>query len=110
MEKKDSSEEKQNIVPNDEEISVGGYGYWKREGDLKDNDRFIPKPINNNQGTKVVESNVTGGSAWNSAGTWEEKHYNKKNIEEFFNTFISKKEFSGFIIQSMSGYSGDVSI
>jgi hypothetical protein len=109
MEKKDNSIDENN-KPIDEEIVVGGYGYWKREGDLKDNEKFIPKVVSNSNDVKVEENKISVGSVWNTAGTWEEKHYNKKQIEEFFNTTLSKKEFTGFIIQSISGYSGDVSL
>ena len=101
---------KENIE--DEEIdqvlkqNSGGYGYWKREGDL--NELEFSKP-------KVVEKEIKEdskamlGSAWNTAGTWEEKHYKKQQIEEYFNSVIENKKFEGFSIIKFSSFSGDVS-
>ena len=89
----------------DHEIPTGGYGYWKREADLVDNDKFIPKETV----TEIEEAKTVVGSAWNSAGTWEEKHYGKKQIEEYFSLNIKNKKFQGFVLSSVRGYSGDVS-
>ena len=49
------------------------------------------------------------GSAWNTAGTWEEKHYKKPQLEEYFNSVIESKQFEGFSIIKFSNFSGDVS-
>lgn len=87
------------------DIPIGGYGYWKREEDLIDNDKFIPKEVVTE---KVEETKGVIGSAWNSAGTWEEKHYVKKQIEEYFNEKIKEQKFSGFTLSSVKGYTGDV--
>ncbi len=46
----------------------GGYGYWKREGDLEGIDQKKPTTLN----TNTLKSKVSAGSAWNTAGTWEE--------------------------------------
>ncbi len=87
-----------------------GYGYWKREEDLIDRDKFIPKPIDNVETNKLVlESKNSVGSAWNTAGTWEEKHYKKSSIEDFFNEKIKNITVDGLKFESIKNYSGDVS-
>ena len=107
----DSLENKNNNndkTENNDEIIVGGYGYWKRDGDLKDRDQFIPKQVEKLETLKVEDKKVSHGSAWNTAGTWEEKHYKKPQIEEYFNLNLKNKEFNGFIITRITNYSGDV--
>lgn len=107
MEKKDSPKKTKETT--EEDLTVGGYGYWKRDSDLVNNEKFIPKPLDKADSFKIEEPKVVAGSAWNTAGTWEEKHYTKKQIEEFFNLKLKEKSYNGFVIQSISGYSGDVS-
>lgn len=86
-----------------------GYGYWKREGDLKDRDQFIPKPVEGvNTIPVTIENKTTGGSAWNSAGTWEEKHYKKNQIEEYLTSNINGKEIDGITFVSAKNFTGDV--
>ena len=88
-----------------------GYGYWKREEDLIDRDKFIPKPIENVETNKLVlESKTSVGSAWNTAGTWEEKHYKKSSIEDYFNEKIKGITVDGIKLESVKNYSGDVSV
>lgn len=81
----------------------GGYGYWKREGDLEGLDQ--KKPVVSN--TNTLESKVSAGSAWNTAGTWEEKHYNKQQIESFFNSKLTSFKHNELSIDKINGYSGD---
>ena len=88
-----------------------GYGYWKRQEDLIDRDKFIPKPIDNVDTNKLVlESKTSVGSAWNTAGTWEEKHYKKSSIEDFFNEKIKNITVDGLKFDSIKNYSGDVNL
>ena len=51
------------------------------------------------------------GSAWNKAGTWEEKKITKSQVESFFNEYIkkNKKEYkNSFYLDEFTNYSGDV--
>ena len=109
VEKKEDNKEKEH----DEDIEVKGYGYWKREGDLIDRDKFIPKPIEStkvNAELTMENKNSTGGSAWNTAGTWEEKHYKKNQIENFFNEKLPGLSVNEKLkFKSIKNYSGDVS-
>ena len=107
---KDNENQTKKQENNEEDMIVGGYGYWKRDGDLINNERFIPKPVNKNETQKSDEGKTSLGSAWNKAGTWEEKHYSKKVIEEYFNDKLKEKTFPGFVLTGIYGYSGDVSI
>ena len=67
----------------------------------------------NNRKTFIKNENTDNknGSAWNKAGTWEEKHFKKNQIEEFFNKTLkdSCKKFGDiFMIEKIGAYSGDV--
>ncbi len=105
--KKDSKPQKKD----DEDIGEVSYTYWKRDSDIKaDHKGFQPQatptPVNINQNTN------NAGSAWNKAGTWEEKPVTKKMFEEFFNDYIKKNEKkykNVFVFDEVSGYSGEVS-
>ncbi len=103
MDKEKDSEEKE------EEIEKPSYTYWKRESDMKaDHKGFTPQQTNQ----KVDENPNKIGSAWNKAGTWEEKPVTKKMFEEFFNDYIKKNEKkykNVFVFDEVSGYSGEVS-
>ena len=105
--KKDSK----NTKKDDDDIGEVSYTYWKRDSDIKaDHKGFQPQatstPVN-------VEKNTNNaGSAWNQAGTWEEKTVTKKMFEDFFNDFIKKNEKkykNAFVFDEISGYSGEVS-
>ena len=99
----------------DEELGQVSYTYWKRESDLQADHKGFqpekvenPQPVNNNQ-----PQNQQGqiGSAWNKAGTWEEKKVTKNQLESFFNEYIkkNKKEYKdAFYLDEFSNYSGDV--
>lgn len=92
--------------------NIKGYGYWKREGDLIDRDKFIPQKIDSFKETEVpvLENKISLGSAWNTAGTWEEKHYKKNAIEDFFNQKLSNIKINEKLgLKSIKNFSGDVS-
>jgi hypothetical protein len=107
-----SKEEKKNTKKEDDDLGEVSYTYWKRDSDIKaDHKGFQPQatstPANINQNNNQV------GSAWNQAGTWEEKTITKKQFESFFNEYIQKnpKEYKGvFVFDEFSGYSGEVSL
>ena len=92
----------------EEEIQVN-YGYWKRESDLIDRDKFIPKIIEDPD-KLVLENKTSLGSAWNTAGTWEEKHYKMNNVEEFLSNQFKSKSCQGLSFSEVKGMTGDVSI
>ncbi len=95
----------------EEDIGEVSYTYWKRDSDIKaDHQGFQPQatstPVNINQNTN------NAGSAWNQAGTWEEKPVTKKMFEDFFNDYLKKNEKkykNVFVLDEISGYSGEVS-
>ncbi len=113
--KKDSKDKKPR-KGTDEELGEVSYTYWKRESDLQADHKGFqpekvenPQPVNNNQ-----PQNQQGqiGSAWNKAGTWEEKKVTKNQLESFFNEYIkkNKKEYKdAFTFDEFTNYSGDVS-
>lgn len=90
-----------------EDENLPGYGYWKRDGDLVDSDKFIPKPVKEGELQKQESSKSGMGSAWNSAGTWEEKHYKKYQIEEYFNSKLTGTKFDTLNLHSIKNFSGD---
>lgn len=96
----------------DEELgeSKPSYTYWKRESDNPFSNDFKPQKSDTNLDNQN-DNTSNYGSAWNKAGTWEEKHLTKKQMEEFFNDLVDKKNclFSNsFRIKKVSNYSGDV--
>ena len=113
-EKKDDKSKKER-KGTDDELGEVSYTYWKRDSDIKaDHKGFQPQKvtdpnINNNQ----PQTKNKVASAWNQAGTWEEKKISKEKIESFFNEYISKnkKEYkNAFTFEDFSNYSGDVRI
>ena len=112
---KKTRKEKKERKGTDEELGQVSYTYWKRESDLQADHKGFqpekvenPQPVNNNQ-----PQNQQGqiGSAWNKAGTWEEKKVTKNQLESFFNEYIkkNKKEYKdAFYLDEFSNYSGDV--
>ena len=112
---KKTHKEKKERKGTDEELGQVSYTYWKRESDLQADHKGFqpekvenPQPVNNNQ-----PQNQQGqiGSAWNKAGTWEEKKVTKNQLESFFNEYIkkNKKEYKdAFYLDEFSNYSGDV--
>ena len=112
-EKKDDKEKKER-KGTDDELGEVSYTYWKRESDLQaDHKGFQPEKVTNPQpaNNNPPQSNQIG-SAWNKAGTWEEKKVTKNQLESFFNDYIKKnnKEYKkAFTFEEFSNYSGDVS-
>lgn len=112
MEKENSKKNKNDdsVEEEVEKIDKPSYTYWKREHDKPFSNDFAPQKSN-----PVVSetTNQTGnyGSAWNKAGTWEEKHLNKNQFEDFFNQSIKKNKLNindYCILDGVSSYSGDV--
>ena len=111
-EKKSDKKEKKERKGTDEELGEVSYTYWKRESDLQaDHKGFQPEKVTNPQPINNNQSQNQLGSAWNQAGTWEEKKITKNVLESFFNEYISKnkKEYKdSFFLDEFSNYSGDV--
>jgi len=111
-EKKTDKKEKKERKGTDEELGEVSYTYWKRESDLQaDHKGFQPEKVTNPQPINNNQSQNQLGSAWNQAGTWEEKKITKNVLESFFNEYISKnkKEYKdSFFLDEFSNYSGDV--
>ena len=117
MTDKDKKEpkEKKERKGTDEELGEVSYTYWKRESDIQaDHKGFQPEKVTSQQVVENTQPQTNQiGSAWNKAGTWEEKKVNKTQIESFFNEYITKnkKEYkSAFFLSEFYNYSGDVSI
>jgi hypothetical protein len=95
-------------------IEKPSYSYWKRQTDKPFSNEF--KPMKSDGSNLHNNTNVNSnqfGSAWNTAGTWEEKHLKKSQFEEFFNKSLESKDMSFkkiFKLDKISGYSGDVII
>ena len=100
----DSEEENKETKPS--------YTYWKRDADKPFSTEFQPQKSDPNLSENNNSNNSnTYGSAWNKAGTWEEKHFLKNQIEDFFNNSISKKNLifnNLFLVEKISNYHGDV--
>ena len=112
--KKDSKDKKPR-KGTDEELGEVSYTYWKRESDLQaDHKGFQPEKVTSPQVAQNIQQPKNQiGSAWNQAGTWEEKKVTKNQLESFFNEYIAKnkKEYKkAFYLNQFSNYSGDVSI
>ena len=107
-----SKEDKKKDKKDEDDIGEVSYTYWKRDSDIKaDHKGFQPQatatPVNINQNDNRV------GSAWNKAGTWEEKTITKNQFESFFNDYIknNKKEYKDvFVFDEFSNYKGEVSL
>ena len=66
----DKDKERKDSKDNEEDIEKPSYTYWKRESDKNaDHKGFTPQQTNQ----KLDENPNKIGSAWNKAGTWEEK-------------------------------------
>ena len=110
---KKTEEPKKERKGTDEELGEVSYTYWKRESDIQaDHKGFQPEKVSNPQpvaNTPPPSNQI--GSAWNKAGTWEEKKVTKNQLESFFNDYIkkNKKEYkNAFYFDEFSNYSGDV--
>ena len=108
-----SKEDKKKPKKDEDDLGEVSYTYWKRDSDIKaDHKGFQPQAATTTP-ANVNQNNSNVGSAWNQAGTWEEKTITKKQFESFFNDYIqkNKKEYKGvFVFDEFSGYSGEVSI
>ena len=109
----DKDKEKDNSKkPKKDEEDIGevSYTYWKRDSDIKaDHKGFQPQKASTT--VDINQNNNNVGSAWNKAGTWEEKPITKKMFEDFFNDYFKKNEKkykNTFIFDEASGYSGEV--
>lgn len=97
----------------DPTIKKQSYTYWTR--DIRSDNEFSSMI----QPTKVNEENIpqasqeikknSSASAWNSAGTWEEKHFTKQQVKEFFEKLLPLN-FKNFTFNQLSSVSGDVRI
>ena len=109
--KKDEKKERKGT---DDELGEVSYTYWKRDSDIKaDHKGFQPEKVTSPQPVNNPKESNQMGSAWNKAGTWEEKKVMKKQLESFFNEYIAKnkKEYkSAFYLDEFSDYKGDVSL
>jgi len=107
---KDKNKDK-NKKKEDEELGEVSYTYWKRDSDIKaDHVGFQPQATT--APVSVNQNDNKAGSAWNQAGTWEERPITKNQLESFFNDYIkkNKKEYKDtFVFDEFSGYSGEVS-
>lgn len=107
----DKKEAKSKGNESDEEIKLEkpSYTYWKRDADkAADHAGFQPQQV---QGKVEQTNNQKVGSAWNSAGTWEEKKLNKEQVTSFLNEHIEKNPIiykEAVKLHKFSGYSGDV--
>ena len=107
---KTSEDAKKSRKDSAEELGEVSYTYWKRDSDIKaDHKGFQPQAVSTNP-QPIPQNQNQIGSAWNKAGTWEEKKVTKKQLENFFNEYISKnkKEYKDtFKMEEFSNYSGD---
>jgi hypothetical protein len=89
------------------DTSKPSYTYWKRDTDTPFSDQF--KPTKAEETKNITNGTTSFGSAWNTAGTWEEKHLKASQVEEFMNSKIKDKVFDDlFVISEFTNYSGDV--
>ena len=110
-----SKEDKKKDKKEEDDIGEVSYTYWKRDSDIKaDHKGFQPEKVSSPQESQNSQPQTNQiGSAWNKAGTWEEKKVTKNQLESFFNEYIkkNKKEYKkAFYLSEFSNYSGDVSI
>lgn len=124
MEKKNNSKNKDDSkseeeVEDLENMEKPSYTYWKRDTDKPFSNEFKPQKsdsnlVENKTQTQTTNSTSNFGqpSAWNTAGTWEEKHLGKNQLELFLNNHLHSKNLvfqNSFVIENFSSYSGDVS-
>jgi len=87
------------------------YTYWTR--DIKSNNdvssKINPVKIDDYKSESSQENNKSVGSAWNMAGTWEEKHFTKQQVKDFFEKLLPI-EFKNFVFKKVTSISGDVRI
>jgi hypothetical protein len=115
MNKEISKEKKKNndsVEEETETIEKPSYTYWKRESDNPFSSEFVPTKNDTTVEDKSQSTTVNAyGSAWNKAGTWEEKHLGKSQVEDFLNQTAAdlNTTFNNFFkIDNFESYSGDV--
>jgi hypothetical protein len=94
-----------------DKIEKPSYTYWKRESDKPFSNEFKPQKSDSNIDETSKSTVNKYGSSWNKAGTWEEKHFTKTQIEEFFNQSLQNRSFKindCCTIEKINSYSGDV--
>lgn len=108
--KEKPAEKKKTDKKEEDELEGVSYTYWKRDSDIKaDHKGFQPQQAANPAEINVNQNKV--GSAWNKAGTWEEKIITKKQFESFFTDYVTKNKKiykDVFFFEEFSGYSGEV--
>ena len=108
MEKEQNTKNEESF---EEEVEKPSYTYWKRESDTPFSNDFKPQKSETvlSDNTKISSGNANA-SVWNTAGTWEEKHLTKTQLEDFFNESLKKNQnFNDtFVIDQITSYSGDV--
>lgn len=87
------------------------YTYWTRNipSDNEVSAQIQPTKLEDGKKPDIQDNNKSVGSAWNTAGTWEEKHFTKQQVKEFFEKFLPL-EFQGFSLTKVNSVSGDVRI
>jgi len=71
---------------------------------------MMPTKVESGENTNLIKQG-SGGSAWNSAGTWEEKHLKKNEVEDFFNKSLTLLDFNNlFKVTKVFKFSGDAYI
>lgn len=110
MNKDNQDQDQENQHEQEETLEKPSYTYWKREHDKPFSEEF--KPIKNDKiEDQKTDSSTHHGSAWNKAGTWEEKHIPKTQFEEFFSESLKRRNEifkSTFTPVKIFDYSGDV--
>ncbi len=95
----------------DDELQNISYTYWKRDSDKNSLNEYNPQKRNTNAIEESSKNHL--GSVWNKAGTWEEKHLTKIQVEEFLNSKLSEKSLkieNSIKLDKISSYIGDVFI
>ncbi len=111
---KQNNTKKEQEPENDEKIEnieKPSYTYWKRDNDKPFSNEF--KPQKSDPKMAETANNINSyGSAWNKGGTWEEKHFSKTQVEEFFSKSLpNKKNIKDCCaLDKITAYSGDVII
>jgi len=110
MENANDIESKNDNSQDEIQIEKPSYTYWKRESDQPFSKDFKPQKSEPSS-QQTEENSLNYGSAWNKAGTWEEKHLPKIQLEEFFNKSLKNKNIvfgNSLLVDNISSYSGDV--
>ena len=88
------------------------YTYWTRDikSDNLESSKIKPTQIeDNNKLDTLPLTNKSGASAWNTGGTWEEKHFKSQQVKDFFEKHLPIA-FRTFTFKKLTSISGDVRI